>query len=507
MLQKLSLSVAHSVALEENRKIPCELASALGVVSRGPHLAFEFRRNGVCIYRQIKRELTTEDGRRDKTFHIEPKGSALFFWNDDCLNDTSSSAILIICEGVEDALSWIAAGATHVVSVPNGTPDTPGEGDIDPREDARFAYLWVDVDGRMVLDPRIARFEKFILATDDDKAGRVLRDELSIRLGRSKCWWIKYPQEVFEFYGTERRCKDSNEVKVKLGDDALMDMLADAMPMVPSSLVKFSDIPETVKKAYSTGWSELDPFMRLVRPELVVITGSPGSGKSQWALALCANLAWQFNMPGAIMQFEDDVERNRADLTRYAINKLGGNLQSAPDLQDAKAWMDRYFRVVPPPEFSGLDDSGDPQNVKWLRSELELAAQQFGAKWALLDPWNELEHLFDRGETEAQYLNRAVRELKRLARRLQMILIIVVHPHAAGGQRGIDEASLYDIAGGAVWANKADHGIIIARDDEATFIKVAKSKNHGLMGKPGAFKMHYRRTIANYEFSGVYTVQ
>jgi integrase-like protein len=124
------------------------------------------------------------------------------------------------------------------------------------------------------------------------------------------------------------------------------------------------------------------------------------------------------------------------------------------------------------------------------------------------DPWNEVDHMFSRGETEAIYLNRAVRELKQLARRLQIILVIVVHPHVAGGQKHIEEASLYDVNGGAVWKNKADHGIICWRETPTaatTVIKVDKSKNHDLLGRPGAFKMQFRPALATYEWSGVYS--
>ena len=46
-----------------------------------------------------------------------------------------------------DAASFKLAGATHVVSVPNGTVDRLGEGDILPDEDRRFAYLWEQVEG------------------------------------------------------------------------------------------------------------------------------------------------------------------------------------------------------------------------------------------------------------------------------------------------------------------------------------------------------------------------
>lgn len=67
----------------------------------------------------------------------------------------------------------------------------------------------------------------------DDHKGHILRDELAIRLGRPHCWFVRYP----------KGCKDANEVLVKHCSDALQDMIASALPMVPSRLVSFSDIP------------------------------------------------------------------------------------------------------------------------------------------------------------------------------------------------------------------------------------------------------------------------
>ena len=494
MLEKQQLSISHSEHLENNRKIPCELAAEMGVVSRGPNMAFEFRRNGVCVYRQVKGESRDEQGNRIKEFHIEPKGSVLFFWNDDCLNEPlPPDATLIITEGVEDALSWMVAGATHVVSVPNGTSDRPGEGDVDPSEDHRFAYLWVN--GR--LDPRVDRYKRFILSSDGDKAGAVLRDELALRLGRDRRWWVAYPEG----------CKDSNEVLVKHGIDGIAAMLVGAKPIVPSELVQYDDIPDIDCPTYSTGWPQVDPFMRLTTPELVIVTGAPGSGKSQFALALGANLAWHHKMPGAILQFEDDVRRNRSDLVRFAQAKLGFDFHDAEGKRSARAWMNRMFRTIAPRERADVSEDAD-QSLAWLRRIMVEAATRHGAKWVLIDPWNEVEHMFSRGETEAIYLNRAVRDLKQLARRLQIILMIVVHPHVAGGQKHVAEASLYDINGGAVWKNKADHGVICWRETPTaatTILKVDKSKNHSFLGRPGMFKMTFRPTSADYEWGGAYS--
>lgn len=496
MLERLQLSDTHAKHLEEVRKIPCEIAAEAGCVSRGPHLAFEFKRNGVCMYRQIKREWTDpETGARTKTFHIEPKDppGGLFFWNDDCLNEPCNGEPLIITEGAEDAMSWLSIGAPFVVSVPNGTPNRPGEGDIDPREDHRFGYLWIE--GK--LDPRLEQFTKIIIAVDDDKAGRVLRDELAIRLGRDRCWYLTYPKD--DIAALRRPAKDSNEVLVHFGEDALGELLEDALPIVPSRLSSFSQIPETKKVAFSTGWRGVDPFMQLVAPELVVLTGNPGHGKSQFALALGANLALHHQMRGAILQFEDDVERNRGDLIRYALHAMSAEPGDEAKIIEARTWVDRWFLTISPSE-----NAEEDQDLAWLMKIIEEAATRHGCKWLVIDPWNEVEHMFAKGQTEAQYLNTAIRKLKRAARRFQIILIIAAHPSLEGGRKtDLETKSLYDISGGAVWRNKADHGVIVHRNtptEPITHIKVEKSKNHLLMGRPGTFQMRYLPRAGTYEF-------
>ena len=275
----------------------------------------------------------------------------------------------------------------------------------------------------------LATAKKIILSTDGDRPGKVLREELAIRLDRNRCWYVTYPQG----------CKDANDVLQKFGKDRgadiLMDMIAEARPMVPSRLVKFSDIPVTKREAVVSGWPELNPHLRIVRPEFMVITGPPGDGKSQFGIALCCNLAHHHNWPGAIIQFEDDVERNREDLIRYWCGKQGIPLSlerrpSEKERSQACEWIDRMFRTISPNE--DFDDVA--VDLDWLRTNIREAATRHGARWILIDPWNELEHAFAKGQTEAQYLNDAVRGLKRLARRYQILVILVAHPHAAGGQ-------------------------------------------------------------------------
>src|SRR5262249_1723472 len=105
-------------------------------------------------------------------------------------------------------------------------------------------------------------------------------------------------------------------------------------------------------------------------------------------------------------------------------------------------------------------------------------------------------------DTEATYLNRALRELKRLARRFQIAIILVTHPNLQGGKvTSVEEATLYDINGGAAWNNKADLGVIVWADDVTNphpLVQVAKSKGFIRFGIPGTVQMRFDAVHSTY---------
>jgi twinkle protein len=231
------------------------------------------------------------------------------------------------------------------------------------------------------------------------------------------------------------------------------------------------------------------------------VTGKPNHGKSQWTLALVANFARLHRLKGAILQFEDNPQRNRRDLLRYA--KAWREQGRGGIAEEPGAWLDLMFRTISPSE--DLDEEQD-FDLDWLKTAIEEAATCHGCRWVLIDPWNEVEHLWGRLDTEATYLNRALRELKRLARRFQIAIIIVAHPTKEGGKVGsVEDATLYDINGGAVWNNKADLGVIVWADDvnkPDRFVRVAKSKDFARMGQPGTVRMRFNPLSATYQVIG-----
>ena len=108
-------------------------------------------------------------------------GSELIFYNLDAIKGENSC---VIVEGEIDCLSFHECGIYNVVSVPNGAS----------KGNQKLEYLdncWKYFEG----------MEKIILAVDGDEAGTSLKNELSRRLGKEKCFTVEYPEG----------CKDTNE--------------------------------------------------------------------------------------------------------------------------------------------------------------------------------------------------------------------------------------------------------------------------------------------------------
>ncbi len=470
----LELSELHAAQLFAKRKVSPATARALGIVSRGQALAFETRHCGVLLYRKFRAP--------PKKFWIEPAGAKLKLWNlDSCRDLRTTGGTLIICEGELDAASFVEAGFKCVVSVPNGAPAKAGDGDIEPEQDRLFAYLW-DEDYRLI--PELDEAQQIILATDNDGPGRVLAGELAVRLGIDRCYVAQYPSG----------CKDPNDVLVQHGPEALVACVHAALALVPNSLVAWSDLPEREEQvALSSGWRSLDKHLMLTFPELVVVTGRPGSGKSRWSLAWVQNLARLHGVRSAYLALEDSANRIKRHALAYAVafagtevaNPVTGELMSIGKGNEV-AWLDAHLRLIGP-----AVTQDDVRGLSWLFEIIKEAACKHNCRILVIDPWNEIEHMWGRGATEGEYIGQALRDIKRLARRYGMTVIVVAHPDkSAGRNESIDDMTLYSISGGAHWKNKADGGIIVAQETGEngatgnTVIKVDKRKDWDVMGMP-----------------------
>lgn len=176
-----------------------------------PAIAFPYFRNGELVnikYRSIEKRFT------------QIKGAEKVLYG---LDDVAGATDVIFVEGEIDKLSLEEAGFLNVVSVPDGAPRDVKEGALpDPEEDTKFSYLWAS-RGLLDLAARV------IIATDNDGPGNALAEELARRLGRERCWRVKWPGD--DAPGGKR--KDANDVLVKDGPGALQQAIekAEAYPI------------------------------------------------------------------------------------------------------------------------------------------------------------------------------------------------------------------------------------------------------------------------------------
>lgn len=182
------------VEMFANRKLDIEVATRLGARFANGNFLFDYTKNGKLLFRKVRSI--------DKKFWIDPAGVKLQFWNLDAITDLPSKPEepLVICEGEFDCIAIVQCCGGYAISVPNGATGHRTEREIAISEDTRFSYLWEDEH----ILPQIMQFDKIILATDGDKPGLILRDELALRIGDSKCWYVNYPED----------CKDANDVQV-----------------------------------------------------------------------------------------------------------------------------------------------------------------------------------------------------------------------------------------------------------------------------------------------------
>lgn len=484
---RFSKSMAHeaedpAIRMFAQRGLDIEVASRMQASFDPQAGVYRFQYPGFSKIRTLK-----------KDFFLEPRGQKLQLWNLESLRELPSpvDGPLVITEGEFDAIAVMQACGGYVVSVPNGVAGKRTEGDILIKEDNRFAYLWQDEK----LIPELEQFDKIILATDADEPGLILRDELALRLGESRCWYVTYPEG----------CKDANDVLARFGEThedgvvKLREAIDGAKPLRPGFLVRPGDIPPRSNVvSVSTGWTFFDPHLRIERPELLVVTGIPNHGKGQFIRCLAFTLAETHGWRTAFLTPEDPSHRLRRDMERFANAPFYKGLMAGqpsweiPDnrLTAAADWYNEYFRLSLPPE-------DEPITIEMVEREMESAALHHNCQVFVLDPWNEVEHDI-RNETETQYIERTLRRLLRKMRRLNLLLIIAAHPTKLNGT---DKPQLYNISGSAHWKNKCQHGLIVHKPDEdSNFVEVTveKSKDWETMGRPGTITLNFTPSVCNY---------
>jgi twinkle protein len=420
----------------------------------------------------------------DKRFR-QAKNARKTFFNYD-MATKSTSGLITIVEGEMDVLTLYEVGLRSVVSVPDGAP-TPNAKNFC----SKFDFL----KGSEEL---FNNKTEIILAGDMDEAGKKLVDELSRRLGIEKCKVVTWPEG----------CKDANETFLKHDRYTVLRCIQTAKPFPINSVVSMDDLHDKLvdlkidppKSGEEMPWDNTHHLWNVELGQMSFVTGIPSHGKSTWLDALRVGLFRLYGWPSAACSPENWPAENHAQnlLQMYSATNF-----YQLDFDEFNTYFeetkDAFYFIQPENDEIMLD-------VDTILNRAKALIFRHGLKVLVIDPWNEIDHVFAKGEREDQYISRQLAKIRRFTRLHKIHTFVVAHPTKLQKDKDGDYPvpTAYDIAGGAMWRNKADNIICVHRPDMTNsetnvYIQKVRFQRNG---KVSGLRFNFHVDTSTYNYQG-----
>ena len=414
-----------------------------------------------------------------KDFKLE-KDAELIFYNLDAIKDENTC---IIVEGEIDVLSLHEAGIYNAVSVPNGA---------NVKGNLNLSYLDNCID-------YFYTKEKIIIAVDNDEPGERLKTELARRLGKEKCKYIDFPKD----------CKDANDVLKLHGKQALALIIEQCKDFPIDGIVDHNDIEKDVLNYYENGYPKGAPitipgfeeYLHLSDGQMTIVTGAPGSGKSEFVDFIMTNTALNQSWRWGVLSFENTPASLHA--TKIAEKLCNGAFDFRKD-QSHRISKDELMFCLPfiGSNFYFINPVDTDTTIDGIIAKASELVARKGIKGLLIDPWNYIEHKIPSNQTETQYISDALSKIKMAAVKLGIHIFIIAHPAKLKKEGDKYEVpTLYSISGSAHFYNKTDNGMTIYRDMEKNLVVIHIQKvRFSWNGKLGTITYNYNTYTRQYEY-------
>lgn len=381
----------------------------------------------------------------DKCFKL-CSGAELLPYNIDAIKGKNEC---IITEGEMDALSFFEVGRSDVVSVPNGA-------------NANLSYL----------DDYIEEYfddkETIFIAVDTDTKGVELRDELLRRFGAERCRVLDYGAD----------CKDANEVLMKYGRETLLKCIADAPEVKLEGVFTVSDFEQSLDALFENGMQKgvtighecFDRLCSFETKRLCVVTGIPGSGKSEFIDEIAERLNIRYGWRFAYFSPENAPLAYHASklIEKFTGKKFGKETLKFGEYKQVKKHLEENIFFINPK---------DDFRLETILEKAKFLVRRKGIKALVIDPYNRLEDESE-GHNETKYISRQLDRLTNFAQQNDVLVILMAHPTKQPRNKdGVIEApTLYDISGSANFYNKTDFGIVVHRNRLENTVEVIIQK-------------------------------
>ena len=364
-------------------------------------------------------------------------------YNIDCLNPLAVEEEvverLVIVEGEKDALTVRQAGYRYVISIANGAATDVAKG-FEAFEE------W--------LEP----VRDVVICGDRDLPGRTLEKHLTDYFG-ARALTVTMPGD----------CKDISEVMQQFGWDAVCEVIDGAKPIFTQDIVTVEEITaETLDvlhghydKGYDLGYGKLtDGVLHLTdRGGLIVVTGKPNAGKTDFLNCMMAHLVAKCAKTVCFCSFEvPDKAAHTAKMVRLILGKQRLEDYSSEDLMPILRYLDAHVTHLDMVEYDPT-----PANILLLA---DVVKRRGPMHFLVVDPYLFLDLRQTAKESLTQSVKRMLTTFQTWGRKNRVWVVIVAHPRKPGSGTGGDEGtSMYEIADSANWANLGDFIFSISRKD------------------------------------------
>lgn len=404
----------------------------------------------------------------DKCFKLV-SGAELLPYNIDAIKGCKEC---IITEGEMDALSFYECGRHDVISVPNGA-----NANLDYLDD----YIEEYFDDK----------ETIYIASDSDTKGVILRDELIRRFGVERCRVLEYGDG----------CKDANEHLQKYGRDSLLACIAAAPEIKVEGVFTVSDFEQSLDALFENGWQKgvtighenFDRLCSFETKRLCIVTGIPGSGKSEFIDEMAERLNMRYGWRFAYFSPENAPLAYHASklIEKFTGKRFDRQHLTYGEYKQVKEHLEQNFYFISPTDSYRVDN---------ILEKAKYLVRRRGIKALVIDPYNRLESQ-QGNRSETQYISELLDKLTNFAQRNDLLIILMAHPTKQPRNKdGVVEApTLYDISGSANFFNKADFGIVVHRNrmEDTVEVNVQKVKFRHL-GECGTALFKYNINNGRY---------
>lgn len=405
-------------------------------------------------------------------------------WGMNCIN---TSIPLLITEGEGDRMSAIESGYHNAVSIPLGAGN----------------FHWIEECWNW-----LSQFDTIIVCSDNDAAGKKMRDEVAHRLGSWRCKTVDVPTSFTKETGEKIKIKDLNEVLYWYGKEKVLEIILNATsPPVMSvdNVGKVNDTDIDKIAGVRTGFKKLDAqLFKLFYGTLTVLTAKPGAGKTSWVYQVICNMI-DDNVPVWLFGRELPVAMTR--------NWLNFTLAGDRNIETRKNEDGGFYSVVTPQAKKGIDkflnemlwsykDDADA-NIDELIESIVACIRTYGCRVAVIDNLMVCDVADDKKD-ELAAQTEIIKKLIATAAKYNIAIILVAHPRKM--QNG-QELDMYDIAGTSKIANLAHRTLAMKRLDAnsnggySAEISIIKDRILGKLGfkMPMYYSPSCRRFYTDYE--------